>query len=431
MEMNIQKDNQNITQNIKQLYILQSIIGNNLMEPAVDRIPRDKEIRGKRKLELLDIFASLINGRNICTACFLNVKDNIIYISVNTNDDIKTTVEFANDLLSQMQNITRQEKINISESDKILTSILNRNFKQIDDYIDRAKHFKKYSNYLDTLDNVEEYKDLFKNKPELKHDNVFTYIKKYDELYDLLKQKDQSTERDSLLLFLRKVSYLRWYYIKLMKCMRRLQKLNINIFSSITKVCGVGPIESFNETEISYKPTEIINNLYKYNILDNIEETKKICSYMNLKIDDISEIEELPTLSDEEIASTFTGKIHAEISLICFLLKNNIIDGEIGTSKLCCVPCCMFINMLTRRNIAEFNKSGSHGKHYPAWLFPIPEDRFEKEFNNIAKDINTLLFISFMKKYAKKVKKESVTVDMDIDSLNYSSDEATDEILVS
>ena len=40
----------------KDLYCLQKIVGNELLSTgSFDRIPREKEVRGRRKLELLDI----------------------------------------------------------------------------------------------------------------------------------------------------------------------------------------------------------------------------------------------------------------------------------------------------------------------------------------------------------------------------------------
>jgi hypothetical protein len=59
---------------------------------------RADEVRGRRKLEYLDIFSSLINGNNKCTACFLHTTSNCIYISVNEDDekDGQRTEVFAN-----------------------------------------------------------------------------------------------------------------------------------------------------------------------------------------------------------------------------------------------------------------------------------------------------------------------------------------------
>ena len=403
--------------NVKDLYLMQSILGKSPLQ-GTERIPCDKELRGKRKLELLDIFSSIVNGDNTCTACFLD--GDTMYISVNEQDDIESTKKFAEKFLSQLKTLLRN--FSILESNNILNSILIRNIGTISKYITykQAKTLVKYSNYIREKKLNSAFIDRVIKK-DLIEENIFEYVREADELYDSIRVIDGDKE---LLLYLRKVCYIRWYYIKLVRCMKRFSKLGLTTFSSISHIFAVPCIKGISPVTITSNAGQFLTNLIDKFIGDekSLNNTNKICMYMNMQLEDdiydkVSNLE----ISDDQINMEYKGQMHAEISLVCFLLENSMNHGEIGTSKLCCAPCCMFIEMLARRNLAEFSKSGSHGKCYPSWIFPIPKQVFREDFNLIIEDITTMIFAYYIKRSITKQYVDMQT-DVEIDSQTYNSD---------
>ena len=424
----------------KDLYCLQKIVGNGLLSNgSFDRIPREKEVRGRRKLELLDIFASLINGDNVCTACFLNIRDNTIYISINEGDDEgddKGTIQFAQNFLQNIQNLIKDSPIDNFDkvkSKEILKDVLKRNLNKI---IKNIQNSAAGLNGLLTLlnNNVigdSSYSSIFKTysrkEKNITGDNILNYVDEADQLYYTIKQlNDDTNKKSSILLMLKKIAYFKWDYVKLLRCMVRFYKLGIDTFSSIENVIQVQFAEKTKfPMNISYNPYDIMYDLYDKFIDNNISNTNKICEYVDIKINEsmINNID-FSNWTNTTIEDTFNGSIHAEMSLIVHLLKNGIVHGEIGVSKLCCSLCYTFMRMLTHNNIAEFIISGSHSKFYNQWAMPLLGQKFNDVRSLILKDIILVLYSSCIRKNFKSSKNSGVgQPDNDVNSETYSSDE--------
>jgi hypothetical protein len=214
--------------------------------------------------------------------------------------------------------------------------------------------------------------------------------------------------------------------------MKRFHRLGITTFTSITNVFMVPVSKGISSVKISASTGDFLDGLIDRFIKDEaINDTNKICKYMNIKLDEDTYEKAIDlTIQDTLLEMEYRGQVHAEISLVCFLLENSMNHGEIGTSKLCCAPCCMFIEMLARRNLAEFSKSGSHGKVYPSWIFPVPKSVFKDDFELIVEDITTMIFAYHIKKSITNQSGDT-QMDAEIDSEIYVSDTELGDKIVS
>jgi hypothetical protein len=107
---------------------------------------------------------------------------------VNESDNAESTVEFAKKLLSDLKKLL--DNFSISDSDKILESVLIRNITSIKKHIQnkQSKTIDKYKKYIleKNLNPVFINRVLQKDSID---DGIFLYVKEADELYDSASEK--------------------------------------------------------------------------------------------------------------------------------------------------------------------------------------------------------------------------------------------------
>lgn len=390
---------------VKDLYRTETLVGSVSNKSHVfDRINRKDELRSRRKLDLLDSFASIINGKNTCTACFLCDGDNKLYISMNEKENINVTLKFAQIILNDMRQITSAKSeeefiLNSKGRNDVLTKILVYNISIINHWLSKCR----VKSSLEKIGN-EKLKKLFNNSNKVSESNVFEIVSLADEICrnnkaNNIKLSDASNK------LLRILSCIKWDYKRLTTCMLRYNLLGITLFKNITgiKVITTDPIKLPKQNYTA--SSDFIENKIDIITIKDKDRLKKICEFMNIKYQ--NDYDEVDNLESENQTSSFNGCLHAELNLMISLMDKGIaFSGCIGASKLCCSLCHFFTLLMSYHNIADFTMSGTHAKTYYQWAFPSVKSEWADKFNQLADDLSNILFISYLNSKSNDSKPE-------------------------